>query len=47
MNWPFQKKNPGRELARIGAEQRHSKIVTVAKQIRRELALPEDPRLQA
>lgn len=53
MNWPFRSKsNPGRELARLGAEKRewqrldeHSKMLAVAQQMRRELGLPEDPRL--
>ncbi len=34
-----------RELARIGVEQRRQRIIERARQIRRELGLPDDPRL--
>ena len=41
----FFTRNPGRELARIGIEKRRSDVKAIARQIRRELGLPEDRRL--
>lgn len=48
MNWlPWRKRetNPGRELALMGVEKRKATVRETTKQIRRELGLPEDPRL--
>jgi hypothetical protein len=39
------KPNPARELALIGAEKRKRAVKDVAQQMRREIGLPEDPRL--
>lgn len=39
------RRNPARELARVGAEKRRRTVNQVARQIRRELGLPHDPRL--
>lgn len=48
LRWLFPR-NPARELALIGARQReeafNNKRKSVARQIRRELGLPEDQRL--
>lgn len=39
------KSNPARELSLIGHAQRRDKVKAVARQMRRELGLPDDPRL--
>jgi hypothetical protein len=45
---PWRKpRNPARELAIIGVEQRRRNVKAVAQQIRRELNLPEHPALKA
>jgi hypothetical protein len=45
MRWPFTRRNPGRDLAHIGAEKRRQSIKETARRIREELGLPPDPRL--
>lgn len=39
------KRNPGRELARLGIEKRRRDVKEVARKIREELGLPADKRL--
>lgn len=41
----FRKRNPGRDLARIGIEKRRRTVNETTRQIRRELGLPDDRRL--
>jgi hypothetical protein len=41
----FRKRSPARELALIGIEKRRRTVCEVARQIRQELGLPDDPRL--
>jgi hypothetical protein len=41
----FQRRNPARELALLGVEKRHRTYRETAQQMRREIGLPEDPRL--
>jgi hypothetical protein len=43
----FSRPNHARELARIGVEKRRLTVVEKAREIRRELGLPDDPRLSA
>ena len=54
MNWPFARKSPGRILGELSAARRrrealtqHEKVLSVARQIRAEKGLPDDPRLEA
>lgn len=45
IRWFFSKRNPARELALIGVEKRQRTVKAVARQIRKELGLPDDRRL--
>jgi hypothetical protein len=40
VNWPWRKRNPARELALIGVEKRHQRIIETARRMRAELGLP-------
>lgn len=41
----FRRRDPARELALIGVAKRRATVAAVARQIREELGLPDDPRL--
>jgi hypothetical protein len=43
----FRRRNPARDLALIGHAKRHQRVIETAQQMRRELGLAPDPRLEA
>lgn len=47
MTWFFsRKRNPARDLALMGVEQRHDRIIERARQMRAEMGLPPAPALE-